>query len=652
METLPSELVLNVLRFVTNITDKCQLSITCRRIHNLLSSNPWCWSPLDLSHHGDRITNSTLVSILRNCAIRIKLPGEAPSPTTPSNNPSYDVLRTIQHVNLSGCWCLTPEALCMVACSLPQLTRLELNRYGSTTELWPFEQRDHLYQMRPSHNLSSLAMDMSKVPSMSLTLSESTLQYIVGQCTRIESLSLRYQNLGIAGCRAIERLPHLTQLDISSCAITQPVLQKLLKSCGRQLLSLKMLNIDLTNFTLLCMQQHAKELRQLHVSCQDPQILVGIVHVLERFEKLEDFRLTQLRTGGNVDVIVEKLNPATLRRLDLSPKLDFHPRFPKSSTATGGGPRLVSACTSPPGTTPSRRRSPSPNNGNTMHLFNSNKKDNSGSSSSPTITHNNNDNKSSASSQQLQQQQQQQQKKLQLKQLQQQLPRTEHQLYLTDQSLATLCNFKGLVELRLCYPVVSKPALTELFTCVPNLEILELRMEMRKAAACSSPPSSSGSGGRFPLHSNGQLQQKKKKQQQEEEKLWEDQDEKAVDVLRGLLPINVPKLRELALYHSWISVVTARQICSFDRLRELTIYNCGKIVDREPELVRRWLSSLPLLQVLRLGRMGHIRCDLMDDIATPNDILQSKHISRPDDEFIFTHHSFLSGQWKWSCINN
>ncbi|KAI7849343.1 hypothetical protein BDC45DRAFT_520994 [Circinella umbellata] len=563
----------------------------------------------------------------------------------------------------------------MVACSLPQIKQLELNRYGNTTNdtLWPFEQRDHLYQMRPSHNLSSLAMDMSKVPSMSLTLSESTLQFIVGRCSQIESLSLRYQHFEIDSCRAIAgRLHHLTHLDISSCIITQPVLQMLLKNCGKRLLSLKMLNIELTNLTLLCMQQYAKNLKQLHLSCQEPQVLVGIIRTLERFHTLEDFRLTQLRTGGNVDEIVEKLNPASLRRLDLSPKLDFHPRYLKSSPTTiatgGGGARLVSPCASPSGTL-QRRRSTSPiNNGNMMHSLN--KKNNGNNRNDNSSINNGNDIKSSS----------QQQQKLQLKQLQrQQLSRTEHQLYLTDRSLATLCNFKGLVELRLCYPVVSKSALTQLFTCVPNLEILELRMEMRKAAACSSSSSpilssatsvAGGIGGTTGGHhylSLGDerllMQQKKKKKQaeEEEEKIWQDQDEDTVDVLRGLLPSHVPRLRELSLYHSWISTATARTIGSLSNLRKLTVYNCGKIVDREPELIRRWLTSLHLLQVLRLGRVGHIRCDLLDDIATPTDPSQSKHISRLDDEFIFTHHplilssspssSFLSGQWRWRCTN-
>ncbi|KAI9493145.1 hypothetical protein BDB00DRAFT_386624 [Zychaea mexicana] len=608
MDTLPSELLLIILRFVDDVADKCQLAISSRRMHNLLCSNPGCWSPLDLSRHGDRITNAVLGSILRKRAIPIILPSVMSSSTATTSTvtgtigkANIDDLGTIRQVNLSGCWCLTPEAINMVACSLPQLTKLQLDRYGSTPKVWPFEQRDHLYQMRPSHNLSSLAMDMFKVPHMSLTLSESTLHFVLGQCGRIETLSLRYQNLGINGCRAIGRLQHLRHLDISSCTITQPVLQILIRNAGHRLVSLKMLNIETTNLTLLSMQQHAKNLEQLHLSCQEPQVLVGIVRMLERLDKLQDFRLTQLRTGGNVDVIVEVLNSATLRRLDLSPKLDFHPRDPKTTTP---GARLVSARASPPGNTAQRRRSPSPN-GNMHPLKVVNSKSNSPSSSSSPVK-----------------------KPLQLLQL----PRTEHQLHLTDISLTTLCSFKGLVELRLCYPVVSTPALTNLFKCLPNLEILELRMEMRRAAICSS--SSTGRCG----------------QQKGEEKLWMEQDETSVDVLRGLLPDNVPRLRELSLYHSWISVATTRTICSFQHLRELTIYNCGKMTEREPELVRRWLLSLHRLRLLRVGRIGHIRCDLLDDIATASNP-QPKRTSRPDGEFIFTRRPY-SGQWKWTCIND
>ncbi|KAI8145008.1 hypothetical protein BJV82DRAFT_604510 [Fennellomyces sp. T-0311] len=570
MEALPSELVLNVIRFVPEVQDKCQISITCRRMHNLLRNNPWCWSPLDLSRHGDRITNSVLVTILRNCSIPIILAGEAKTKI-----PTYDPFSTIQEANLSGCWCLTPEAISMLACSLPQLTALELNRYGGTAEIWPFEQRDHLYQMRPSHNLSSLAMDMSKVPSMSLSVSEATLQYILGRCTRIVSLSLRYQSLGIDGCRAIGSLHNLRHLDISSCAITQPVLQMLLRKSGRRLVSLKMLNIDLTNLTLLCMQQHAQDLKLLHLSCQEPQVLAGIVRMLERLHQLEDFRLTQLRTGGNVDLVVGKLNAATVRRLDLSPKLDFHPRSPRLGT------RLVSPVTPPPGAR--RRRSSSPHDyTNTRMPY---LKPETGSPPSP-------------------------------------LPRTEHHLNLTDRSLATLTSFKGLVELRLCYPVVSTAALTALFACAQNLEILELRMEMRRSSS---------------------------RGQKEESILVAEQCEEDVDVLRGLLPSNVPKLQELSLYHSWISVGTARTLCSFPRLRDMTIYNCGRIADREPEIMRRWLVSIESLRLLRLGRAGQIRCDLLDDVATARDT-QPKHVSRYDDEFTFIYRSHR--QWEWHCSSS
>ncbi|KAF7722798.1 hypothetical protein EC973_002682 [Apophysomyces ossiformis] len=535
LDALPPELLLHIVWFLNDIRDKCQLSASCKLFHSLLSSHPWCWSPLNLSRYGDQTTNVVLLSILRNCSIPIVLPNEANNNTRPRSQPN----RTIDRVNLSGCWCLTSDAIITLACTLPNLIELHLNRYGYTrignaVASIPFEQRDHLYQIRPSHNLSSLAMDLSKEPSLSLTLPESTLQKLLGRCSFLQTLSLQYQQLGTDVCKSFKELKHLRSLDISSCVVTQPALQYLLRGVARQLVSLKMLNIDLSNLTLLCLQQHGTNLRCLHLSCPEPHTLPSIGRVLDCLE-LEDFRLTRLR-AGNIDPIIERLSP-TLKRLDLSPKMDIYPKYPRSF------PRLFRAYGGMAGRNEARApvclRFHTP-----PRSFESPTRNGNATRTTTNLAGNERPRLQPASY----------------------LYRTEHDLGLTDASLYRLRAFTDLVELRLCFPTITASALSLFFKSAPQLRIFELRMIARNE--------NTGDPHRV---------------------------EESEDYLQSIEYTH--RLREIHLYSVWLSDNAVEHLSQIKTLKQITICNGGTIGERKPAFLRRWLLSLPLLETVRIGKM-------------------------------------------------
>lgn len=580
MESLPSELLLHVIWFIDDLKDKCQLAQTCRRLHSLLRAHPRCWSPLDLSPFGDQVTNVVLLSILRNCSIPIVLPSDKNGQQQEKEEEESErkKSKSISSVNLSGCWCLTFEAIQLLACSLPDLQELHLNRYRSSTmDAVPFEQRDHLYQIRPSHNLSSLAMDLSKEPMMSLFVPETALHTLMMRCPRLVSLSLQYQYLGVDACRTLRQLKQLRHLDISSCVVTQPVLQVLLRNVGRRLLTLKMLNIDLTNLTLLTMQQFTKDLTSLHLSCTEPNMLSGIAQTLTTMKYLIDFRLTRLRTGS-VDSIVYRL-PLSLRALDLSPKMDFHPRYPTRSFrrlagSAGGGITRAQQPPRPPVFDSDRvgRLRATSTNPNTP----SNTKGEHGNTW---------------------------------------LIRTEHDLDLTDDGLTRIAAFQDLRELRLCYPHISSGGLAQLLPALPHLNVFELRMDtlrrrssLPRDSAVSAPP-------------------------------------ERPDYLIAIKSLS--HLRELGLYHVWISDAAAEDIGHLKNLRQMTIYNGGTFAERNPTCVRQWLLDLPCLQVLRLGRM-QLRWEYLDDIVTyTGPDIQTMPVTRNTSESELLFQNF-SGQWQWS----
>ncbi|KAL0095674.1 hypothetical protein J3Q64DRAFT_1711474 [Phycomyces blakesleeanus] len=547
---LPAELLLNIIEFIDDIGDKCQLSATCRLFHSLLHSHPWCWSPLNLSKYSGQITNIILVSILKHSSVPIVLPREAASKNI-THSPQRKG-RTLDRVDISGCWSLTADGVLTLACTLSSLVELGLNKYSPTrigsTVSGPFEQRDHLYQVRPSHNLSSLAMDLSKEPSLGLSMPETTLRQLLVRIPLLEKFSLQYQSLSPEVCRGFRGLRYLRHLDISSCVITQPVLQLLLRTLNPQLESLKMLNIDLSPLTLLCLQRFTSMLQCLHLSCMEPLLLSAIGRIVGLLN-LKDFRLTRLRTG-NLDVILDRLNGSALRHLDLSPKMDIHPKYTKvlphmQSTTTFGDPGQRKFGPSRSVTT---RNLTSGGIGNSSGSGSGN---GSGSNSGGRIT-----GYIGRESQP------------RLLQSVSYLCRTEHELELDDRCLRLLGSFNQLSELRLCFPTITPDEFMNMLRSMSCLEILELR-----------------------LSKTGE------------------------DYLGTYKPDLLPRLKVLCLYSVCLSERSARAIRDTHTIEHITLCQPGPISERYPGFVRDWFVNLERLKVLRLGKM-RIPWNILKDIVS------------------------------------
>lgn len=590
MQTLPSEIVWLIVTNIDDVRDKCQFAATCRRFYVTMRSNSFCWSPLNLSSYRDRITSRVFLSILRNCAIPVVRPREfekannrfvaldtitddtASVETTTAERAVSASTTTLAHIDLSGCGSLSSDAIHIMACSLPRLTQLHLNKYGALSGEAPMEQRGHfLYQTQPPHNLASSTLDLSKEPGEGLSIPESLLKKVLVRCPYLEVLSLQYQSIGRDVCSVMSQLRNLRHLDISSCAVSQASLQTLLRSVGRRLVTLKMLNIDLSNLTLLNLREHATNLKCFHLSCQEPHMLRSIAQVIERMEQLEDFRLTRLRTGS-LDSLVMCLKPH-LRRLDLAPKMNFHPNSPRLWR------RSVQAYD--PQSSERRRglhinisgqQQQLGNNGTTTRPLLSSRTGQLGwvrgtngdhMSQRPTTTW---------------------------------PSRTEHKLELTDVGLSFLTNFKQLVELRLCNPTISSDAFTKCLEYVPKLEILELRIcpETSKVPrpACERQRDWSARGA--PTSAD---------------------DKNKPDFLEGIRPTTLPKLKELHLYHVWVNHSAADALSGFTNLNALTLYNCGSIFMKHTDLLRKWLLRLRNLHKVRIGDMPW-RWYIVDDIVT------------------------------------
>ncbi|ORZ15897.1 hypothetical protein BCR42DRAFT_416112 [Absidia repens] len=366
MDLLPTEVLLQIIGFLHDPKDKIELLRTNRCIHSILAHTPICWSPLDLSLYTEKINNAALLSILRSRSLEIVVPKQpllqqpATLLTTPTP-PHPSALETtvasnrskaaqLDSINISGCHLLTSEAILMLVNTLPYLKTLDIDRYTATSVPEPLARhprhyrrtrskmidmlRDDLYQCRPRHGLSSSTMDLSKQPLTSLTITDTTLQRLLVSTPFLTDLSLQHQRLSMAVCRSMhKRLPQLRHLDISSCEVMSPDLQYLVRTMAGSLLSLKMLNLALSNLTLLCLQLHGGDsLECLHLSCLDPLSLPGLARTVKSLTKLTDFRLTRL-PSGNVDELVCTLatHHPLLQSLDLSPKLELYPKFTSAS---------------------------------------------------------------------------------------------------------------------------------------------------------------------------------------------------------------------------------------------------------------------------------------------------------------------------------
>ncbi|KAI8061099.1 hypothetical protein BC940DRAFT_310563 [Gongronella butleri] len=343
METLPAEIQLAIVDYLYDTKDKIELGRTCRRFERLLYGTPRCWSPLDLSLYANRVTNAVLLSMLRARGVTIV-------PSRQLETPVLDGMQLqLDAINLSGCHLLSSDAVLTVVRTLPRVSTLIINRYPSMaapeeldrhprhykrTRLTMIDMlRDDLYQCRPRHGLASTTMDLSKQPLCCLSLADITLRHLFLNTKSLSTLSLQHQALRKATVQQMPSLlPQLRSLDISSCDIAVPDLQLLLRTLVPRLHTFKMLNLDLTNLTLLGLQLHGRGLQCLHLSCIDPQWLPSIVRVVQHLSELADFRMTRLRSG-NIDALIAALAlRPNLTRLDLSPKLELYPKFLATSS--------------------------------------------------------------------------------------------------------------------------------------------------------------------------------------------------------------------------------------------------------------------------------------------------------------------------------
>lgn len=323
---LPAELLLRIIYHISAIHDKVQLLQTCRHLNHLLSTNVGCWDQLDLSLYSE-ITNSTLLLFLKNTNIYLY--------NGMSGSSGNSEMNRVSQLDLSGCWCLSQDMVVALSKSFPCLETLCLNGYRiSEDEVRQrkkndvgFEQRRaHVYQVRPAHDLSSMAMDLSKKSLHRLNIPYILLSAILLQVPHITSLSIQYQDLSpTMATPYFSEFANIRYLDISSCTISQSSLQSMLRKIGRGLKSLKMLNIDLNNMTWMCLSQYGKNIKILHVSCNEPFYLTCVRHTVSHLKHLSDFRLTRIRCG-TIDLVIEKLDPIILRRLDLSPKMNIYPK--------------------------------------------------------------------------------------------------------------------------------------------------------------------------------------------------------------------------------------------------------------------------------------------------------------------------------------
>ncbi|KAG1455336.1 hypothetical protein G6F46_007814 [Rhizopus delemar] len=422
---LPAELLLRIVYHINSIQEKCQLRQTCTQLNTLLSSHPTCWSHLDLSPFYN-INNTALLTFLKNCGIAL----------ASSDDP---VPNTVTTLDISGCKHLSENMLVALCKTFTGLTELGISGFQLSKEpeyikgrqSKVFEQlRDHVYQVQPSHGLSSMTMDLSKKSTQQLIIPFVLLSSMLKELPNLKSISMQYQELiplpSLMAQRPFSCLANVEHIDISSCRVTQPALQMLLRNIGPHLITLKMLNIHVSHLTALCLQHHCKQLECLHLSCNDQGLLHAINHALSNLKKLKDFRMT--RTWfGSVDSVVDQLNIDILEKLDLSPKMNIYAKTVPTTKTPAAQIKLA------------------------QHMNNN------------TITSSNKHPiKTSV------------------------LPAAidyatiEHYLHFTDQSLHRLSQCRHLTELRLCFPMISAKALLHFCqaeTASSCLQVFELRLK-------------------------------------------------------------------------------------------------------------------------------------------------------------------------------
>ncbi|KAI8968263.1 hypothetical protein BDF20DRAFT_916813 [Mycotypha africana] len=433
LSQLPSELLLRIIDFIPDIIDKCHLTQTCKQFNRLLSTNAICWKWLDFSaFECKKVTNSQVLTFLKSNNILLLTPTTA---LTPPDLASITTNSVITMLDLSGCSYLSEELIMKLCQSLYNLQHLILDGYKSNKSNYSKTLdtlcknnleiiRDHVYSAAPLLNLKCKLMEPSNRGTR-LNISFTLLSTILCHgLLNIKTLSLQYQDLTSSSfSNPFENSSNeninrpglnyqsnnsISYLDISSCHIRQPALQSLLRQMGRNVKSLKLLNIELNNLTWLCIGQYCKGLNTLHVSCFEPASVQIIQRVLVSLTLLDDLRITNFKSPDLMNPIIQVLNATRFRKLDLSPKLVIYPN-------------------------PNYRH----RDGSTSSFP----------SSSPSSLY------------------------------QPQFKTATSFFVLSNESVQILRTFSQLVELRLCYPVISAKQFNGIISILsPHLKILELRL--------------------------------------------------------------------------------------------------------------------------------------------------------------------------------
>ncbi|ORX61412.1 hypothetical protein DM01DRAFT_1332011 [Hesseltinella vesiculosa] len=678
MERLPAEIQLHIIDYLLDTKDKIELSSVNRPFYHLLFDTPRCWSPLDLSLYANQITNSILLSILRSRALTIvpsppRLHGwndTMDSPYSATDNSQTNAPQSYRHqlefINISGCHLLTSEAVMTLVCTLPFLKGLILNRYPSMSAADPLARhprhyrrtrltmidmlRDDLYQCRPRHGLASTTMDLSKKPLCCLAIADTVLRQILHRVPLLTSLSLQHQSLGATTVQQLPLLlPNLCHLDISSCDIALSSLQSLLRHMDGRLISLKMLNLDLSNLTLLCLQLHgSKSLQVLHLSCIDPQWFLGVVRVVQLLPHLHDFRLTRLRLG-NIDPLLAALaSHPHLERVDLSPKLELYPKnlspsytILTASSALGTIGTQGLAGRGPPATATSRpfrvmaniRPSSSSTNmpdSPTNQTSGSHREKTNNDTTSANYTHQatgalppstgleatGNQRRPVAGHLYPAHPHYHPHSRAQTSHYNNysrynntMFTRAEHSLTMTPSSLLLLAPLADLTELRLCYPSIDAASLTRFFkttTASHQLKILELRLRQKPS----------------PLDND---------------------DDESSDYLDGLSCL--AQLHTLLLYHVPLRSSTVEHILGLACLQSLTLYDGGPLGKLQPFFLRHWLLGITSLAMVRMDLVPFSLDTLTDLVMAPmpSELSQDAQRQYEGDVMLLKQ----NGLWHW-----
>ncbi|KAI9302800.1 hypothetical protein BJ944DRAFT_269366 [Cunninghamella echinulata] len=647
MDCFPTEIILHIIAFLYDVKDKIELSYTNRFMYSLLSTNSNCWSPLDLSLHRGNINNIILLNILRTRSIKIITPWQQKQQQQKEID-KHQQHAHINEINLSGCCFISCDAILTVVSTLSFLTTLHLNRYApisipeslhyhpryyiQTKSIMIDMLRDEVYQQRPRHGLSSANHDLSKQPFTPFILPDTTLRQIIQLTPHLKDLAIQSQQISKETCEAMGQLiPHLCHLDISSCDISVSHLQILLRTIGRQLISLKMLNIDLSNLTILSLLHYgASTLECLHLSCIDPQFLPSLTQLVSHLSVLKDFRLTRLRSE-NIDYLIHALASRPLiKYIDISPKLELYPKLlplsASSSSSTSSSPSTSASAATPSTssyTNISSNHSTKYHQHHNHHHNKVNKKNISPSSSSSLssartgflrpsstidkiktakgITNNkhhfsstsNNDGSSSSSSSST--------STSSLSPSILSFTRAECDLYMTPAVLLKLSFLPYLVELRLCFPTINATSLCHFFeTTTSPLRILELRLKENKEEQHKKEKH----------HHHASIETHYYQYKPSFSSIEKDPSLPKTDFLKHINRLT--QLHTLYLYGVPINQNNIDTIATMYSLQSMVLDHCGKLGHIDPYFLRKWLVYLPRLKMIRMNYIPYLESTVKD----------------------------------------